>query len=143
MRTGLAGSNIMNLRTLELIGGSSVVPLTLVLYLYISIQDASNHVPGTLSARAGAFVILVVPSIAIAAGSYAHAVRQKVWALVAVFVGGILNLFLVALSAGLNYAFIQDKWGQRILLADLLAVVFIWTIAFINTIVMAISKNRT
>src|SRR5882762_5308519 len=100
MRTGLIGSRITVLRALELIGGVSVILITLLLYMYLSVEDASNHVKLEPSTSAMAFLILIVPAIVGALGCYIHSVRRKNWALALVFVAGMFNLFFVVASAG-------------------------------------------
>jgi hypothetical protein len=142
MRIELVKSSISLLRVLELVGGIATALLGLFIYVYIDIQVSSRRTPVTLSVRAVAFVMLVVPGIVVATGSYLQALRRKDWAVVLVLAGGLSSLFFVVLNAGLNYAFVQDRWGQHAILVDFLVVIFTLGTAFIATIVSVLFHSR-
>ena len=130
------------MRVLELVGGIATALLGLFIYVYIDIQDSSSRTPVTLSVRAVAFLMLVVPGIVVATGSYLQALRRKGWAVVLVFAGGLSSLFFVVLNAGLNYAFVQDTWGQHAILVDFLVVIFTLGTAFVATMASVLFRSR-
>lgn len=87
--------------------------------------------------------MVALPGIVMATGAYVQAVRVKQWGAILVFIGGVLNVAFVVLNAGLAYALVQDKWGQRAILADFAAVIFTIGVGFINTLVSVLFRNRS
>ena len=130
----LRSSNIF-LRGLELAVGIATAALGWFLYVYINVQDISGELMVSLWVRALAFLMLCVPGTIVAAGAYIQAVRNREWGFILLFVGVVANLIFVVFNAGLNYAFVEDRWGQIAISADFVTTLFILGIAIINAIV--------
>jgi hypothetical protein len=118
--------------------------LGVFIYAHIALDEASR--PTAPKSPGGvvivAFLMLVVPGLFVALGSYVQVMRRKLWGSPLVLIGGVLNFFFVVLNAGLAYAFVQDVWGQRAVFADLVAVIFTLATALINALVSMVSRNR-
>jgi len=129
-------STILFSRALELIGGGSTALLGLFLFLRIFSEALSLGEPIKPRTDLKVFLILALPGIVVAVGSYFHAIRRKQWAVIVVFIGGIANVALVGLNAGLAYALIQDIWGRIGIFADCAATALTMGLALVNAIVL-------
>jgi hypothetical protein len=143
MRPSLIRSIIVLLRAIEFAGGIVTALLGLFIYFHIVIKDASlpraSEVSASeLSAHVVMFLMLVIPSIVVAAGIYLQVIHRKPWAVPLVFVGGISNLIFVGINAGFLFAYTQDLWGQRAVFADLVFVILTLVTAFINLLVFPV-----
>lgn len=126
--------NLLN--WLELIGGMTIASLSFFLFMYIYVQDSKGPKPVSAATSIIAFLIVMVPSIVVAGGTYLQALRRKSWAAIAVVVGGFASFFFIALNAGLNYALIQDRWGQRLILIETVVIILTVVAALINALTL-------
>jgi hypothetical protein len=123
-------------RVIEITGGIATALLGLYIYLYMALKDASLGTSVEHTTDVLGILMLVVPGILVAMGSYLHVVLRRNWALALVFVGGVCNLIFVGLNAGFAFAYGRDLWGQWAVLVDLVVVIFTLATAFINGLVL-------
>jgi hypothetical protein len=144
MRTESIKSSISLLGFLELTAGVATALLGLSIYVYITITDASIQTVDEPSASSVVlmFLMLVVPSLFMAIGSYVQALRRKQWGAALVFIGGVFTFYLVVPVGWFLFGYTNNAWGKLAILADLVMLVITLGTALINTIGSVLFRNR-
>lgn len=134
------------LRGIQMVSGIATGLLGLFLFIYITIQDASlpaepvtPAVPS--STKIIVFLMLVLPGMLVAVGTYVQVIHGKIWAMAFVVISALANMFLVILNAGLFYAMSADRFGQRVIMADLLAVAVTFVTSWPNAMLTPIEPD--
>ncbi len=131
-------------RILQLAGGIVVFLLGLGMWLYILLADASVQTVETeleLSTHLFAFMILVVPGLFVAVGSYLQTVHRKPWAVGLVVMGSVGALIFVGINAYFAFGYTGNKWGLRAVFTDLVVVAFTLGVALLNVLVSTASES--
>jgi hypothetical protein len=76
-----------------------------------------------------------VPPLFVLVGSYLQLRHSKLWAVALLLLGGVSSLIFVGLNVGFTFFYVQDKWGQLAVLADLGVIIMTLGVAIINVIV--------
>jgi hypothetical protein len=134
------------LRGIQLVSGIATGLLGLFLFIYITIQEASlpaepitPTVP--LSTTIIVFLMLVLPGMLVAVGTYLQVIHGRIWAMAFILTGALANIFLMVLNAGLLYAMSGDMFGQRVIMLDLLAVVVTFITSWPNAMLTPLEQD--
>jgi ABC-type Fe3+ transport system permease subunit len=114
------------------------------MWLYILLIDASVQIVETkveLSTHLFVFMILVVPGMFVAVGSYLQTVHRKPWAVGLVLIGSVAALMFVGINAYIAFGYSGNKWGLRAVFTDLVAVASTLGVALINVFVSTASES--
>ena len=77
------------------------------------------------------FLILAAPGLVVVIGSCIQSIFNKLWALVLVFVGGVLTLFVTVPRAYFFFGYTGNVWGLRVVFADVFLLVVTATTSLI------------
>jgi hypothetical protein len=137
---------ISALRSIQLVSGFATGLLGLFLFIYITVLDAS--LPADLvtpavstSTKIIVFLMLVLPGMLVAVGTYLQVIHGRVWAMAFILIGALANVLLVILNAGLLYAMSADRFGQRVIMADLLAVAVTFVTSWPNAMLAPVEPD--
>ncbi len=129
----MINASIVLLRVLQLVCGIATAALSVSICLYIFRMDRGVD-PDSSSDTATLLMLLllVVPGLLVGFGSYVQARHRKMWGVQLVLLGAIFNLFFIGLNVRFLFLYIGDKFGQKLVLADLIAVAAALAIAVID-----------
>jgi len=115
-------SELTVLRTVAFVGGLGCALMGLVIWAYLLTRDGLPE--NTIEFRAlwVAALMVVLPGLGLAIGAYLHAIKKRHWAVIFIVVGAAGSFIFVGLNAGFAFVYSLDKWGQILVLMDLVAV---------------------
>jgi membrane associated rhomboid family serine protease len=128
----------------ELTAGIATALFGLSIYIFITIKDASIQTVNEPSARSVVlmFLMLVVPGVLMAIGSYVQGLRRKHWGAALVFIGGVLTFYLVIPITWFLFAYTNNAWGKLAVVADVGMLVVVSVSALISTIGSLVFRNQ-
>lgn len=128
---------------IELVGGITAALLGLYIYAHVAVKAAAIQTGEGASGQTmiTVFLILAVPGLVIAIGTYLQAMHHKNWALALIFIAGGCNLILMGLNARFAFAYSGDSWGQGAVFLDLALVLFILLAAFFTGLTSTLSRS--
>jgi hypothetical protein len=134
------GLTILFSRVLQLIAGVTAALLGVFLFVRIFTEALSiGHGIKPLT-DLKVFMILALPGIIIALGSYFQVIWRNQWAVIVVLIAAIANVVLVVFNVGLAYALMQDPWGRTAMVADFVATGITMFIAICNTLLATLNE---
>jgi hypothetical protein len=123
-------------RLLQLVTGLLVLFFGYGIWLDFWTWDVSLGFKVDVSKDGLLFLMLVLPGLLVATGSYLQTIYYKAWALVLVGPGCFGAAIFIGGNALFFYAYTGMKWGIRAVLADLCFVALTFALAITNAIVL-------
>jgi hypothetical protein len=122
------------LRLLQLTGGLGVFLLGAWMWLHIWQLAAGTNTERNTWNDVLVSVMLVLPGMLMAVGSFLQTAYYKHWALLMVFIGAVIGASFVGINVLFLFAYSGDKLGQRAVFADLLFILLTLTLGITNVI---------
>jgi hypothetical protein len=118
---------------LELFGGVVIFLLGFWIWVRMLLVDLSNGSKMD-SGDIIPFLMLVAPGFVVAVGCYLQSVHRKRWAFAVALIGLAGTLVFIGGNAQFAYAYAEDRFGLRVVWADLLALAITFVVVCVQTL---------